>query len=196
MVRTKGSKNINLTGINKICNFCCWEFYVPHGLKDRKKFCSKSCKISYGHNSVTRKILSDSQKGKPAWNKGKVMPSLRIPRKNGGKHIDKDGYIRVYCPNHPSVINKRRKDVLEHRLIMEQKIGRYLTKEEVVHHKNEVRTDNHPDNLMLFPNNVEHLRYHNIYSTERLSKIGRMGAIKKHQAIIAAPAMLPAAPIS
>ena len=37
--------------------------------------------------------------------------------------------------------------VAEHRLKVEKKIGRYLKKSEVVHHKNHTRDDNRPSNL-------------------------------------------------
>lgn len=76
----------------------------------------------------------------------------------GGRHVADTGYARVLAPNHPDADS--RGYVYEHRIVMEQKIGRRLTKTEVVHHINHVRDDNRPENLMLFANHSEHLKYH------------------------------------
>ena len=40
--------------------------------------------------------------------------------------------------------------IMEHRVVMEQMIGRYLEKHETVHHKNGDRKDNRPENLELW----------------------------------------------
>lgn len=50
--------------------------------------------------------------------------------------------------------------VLEHRFVAEQKIGRPLRTGEVVHHIDENRTNNNPDNLMVFKNHGDHIRFH------------------------------------
>jgi hypothetical protein len=63
----------------------------------------------------------------------------------------KQGYIEVR-------VNGRW--VWEHRYIVEQFIGRELTKDERIHHLNEIPTDNRIDNLMLFPNQKEHQAFH------------------------------------
>lgn len=46
----------------------------------------------------------------------------------------------------------------EHRLVIEQQLGRWLRPEEVVHHRNGKKDDNCPDNLQLFASNAEHKR--------------------------------------
>jgi hypothetical protein len=93
-------------------------------------------------------VLSPRPKGHPAG------PSH--PNWNGGT-TRRDGYVLRRAPSHPAAVNGY---VLEHRLVMEQKIGRYLRDEEIVHHINHVRDDNRPENLMLLIGQAEHSRLH------------------------------------
>jgi hypothetical protein len=65
----------------------------------------------------------------------------------GGRQTKTDGYILVKCPDHPNAQSKGY--ILEHRLVMEQQLGRYLDPNETVHHKNGIRGDNRPENLEL-----------------------------------------------
>jgi hypothetical protein len=78
------------------------------------------------------------------------------PEWKGGRHLDKNGYVLLYAPGHPSA---RGKYILEHRLVMEQHLGRHLTRDEVVHHRNGNREDNRIDNLEVFATNADHLRH-------------------------------------
>jgi len=98
------------------------------------------------------------------------LPRLRMGSRSGslnhqyktGRRIDRDGYALVSAPiDHPYA--RKRKDrnigiIYEHRLIMEQKLGRYLESQEIVDHIDGLRLHNSQDNLRLFENNAEHLR--------------------------------------
>jgi hypothetical protein len=94
------------------------------------KFCSKSC---------SKKLIYH-----PNW--------------KGGRTKETGGYILIKIPTHPFATC--RGYVREHRIIIEQKIGRFLKPQEEVHHCNGNRADNRLDNLMLFPNKTLHTKYH------------------------------------
>jgi hypothetical protein len=67
-------------------------------------------------------------------------------RKAGGL-ITAKGYVMIRAPEHPMA--SREGYVMEHRLVMAQVLGRNLTANEVVHHINEKKDDNRPENLQL-----------------------------------------------
>jgi len=68
------------------------------------------------------------------------------------------GYVLRYAPDHPYATKSGH--VMEHRLVMEQVLGRYLRPTEVVHHINGIKDDNRPENLMVMDHS-EHSRLHN-----------------------------------
>jgi len=73
-----------------------------------------------------------------------------------GRIVDKDGYVLIHHKNHPNA-RKHTPYIFEHRLAMEEALGRVLLPDEVIHHLNGVKDDNRIDNLQLFASNGKHL---------------------------------------
>ena len=86
----------------------------------------------------------------------------------GGAYVAADGYVyvRVACEN------GRTRYRLEHRIVMEQVLGRTLERLENVHHKNGNRRDNRPENLEVL-SVAEHARRHPESMDKALAALGR-----------------------
>ena len=95
-----------------------------------KKFCSRSCNAKY------------TTQNNPRW------PGFRMAH----------GYKLLRLPDHPMANSDGY--YAEHRLIVEKHLGRVLSRGEVVHHKNHIRSDNHLGNLSLLSSNKEHRGVH------------------------------------
>lgn len=117
----------------------------------------------------TRKMFFCSEKCRGKW-VSKNMLKEKHPMWKGGRYKTSDGYIVIKSPNHPN------KDgggyFKEHRLVMENVLGRYLDKKEVVHHINGIRDDNRIENLKLFKNNYEHQKFHGSLNKSPHRKMG------------------------
>lgn len=130
------------------CSFDCYKKDRTVEIKCRscgKSFKTYKCYVSRGQmRACSMKCRSIGGEHNPHW--------------KGGRRIDDDGYIGLLMPKHPNC--SKQGYVLEHRFVMEKKIGRYLKPKEAVHHINEIKNDNRIENLILFANNGEHNRHH------------------------------------
>jgi len=118
----------------------------------------------------TKTKISDSQKGRGNSFYGRkhspeTIQKMKEARRGNGngnwkggivKH--REGYIYKHSPEHPHADHKGY--VFEHRLVAEEKIGRVLSPEEVVHHINGVKDDNRPENLQVYGAASEHHKFH------------------------------------
>jgi len=92
----------------------------------------------------------------------------RNPNWQGGRSRDAAGYITLRFNG---------KEIREHRVIAERLIGRPLSNEEVVHHKNGNRADNRPENIEICQSHSEHMKKHMTH--EDASRRGKNGAIRR-----------------
>jgi hypothetical protein len=83
-------------------------------------------------------------------------PGDKHPGWKGGR-VMQGGYRYLYRPDHPNATKAGY--VLEHRLVVEQSLGRLLERNEVVHHIDANRENNDPANLVVFQTNAAHLRH-------------------------------------
>ena len=120
--------------IYRNCLICKTKFKVILSRKKRAKFCSRKCQSQWCSESFKKE-------NGPNW--------------KGGKKYQ-NGYILIHKPDHPNSISYGY--IFEHRLVMEEYLGRYLEKGEVVHHINSKRNDNRIENLELFGNNGKHMQ--------------------------------------
>src|SRR3990167_7409559 len=107
---------------------------------------------------------------KPVWNKGKhpeYMQGSNHHNWHGGRQFTSAGYIYIWIPKHPHA--NKQGYVLEHRLVMEKHIGRYLEPKEAVHHLNGNKKDNRIENLILMKNAGDNIKEHFRSSHENIS---------------------------
>jgi hypothetical protein len=102
-----------------------------------------------------------------------ISPNWRNLQK-GTLCISPLGYVRV------NIDGKR---VLYHRYVMEQFLGRKLTRSERIHHINGNKTDNRIENLELFSNNGQHMKKHHPDGWKRRKTRGEVPPIIIHSIV-------------
>jgi hypothetical protein len=123
----------------RTCDVCGVRFGA---LDRRQRFCSKRCAVIGRWRNTGPRAYN--------WKGGRVQAAR--------------GYVKVRAPEHPRAKTNKHPYVLEHILVMEQSLGRYLAPNERVHHRNGDRRDNRLENLELWkvkdPPGVRAADYH------------------------------------
>src|SRR5262245_38028929 len=100
----------------RCCAYCNIAMPKERTWTDQARYCSIKCKQAAHYRKA---------RNRP---KPKYKPPL------GGRSLSQDGYV-VWTFG-------RRQKIYEHRILMEQHIGRELSSDEVVHHRNGIPSDN------------------------------------------------------
>lgn len=129
-----------------------------YGIPTRTLSESWHCKTDEEKHLEKMWISGSHHRGDSRWN---WQPS-------GTKHVYGDGYVRIKASGHP-----RGDWPLEHIIVMEQYLGRYLEPGEEIHHINGDKADNQIENLELFASHSEHLRAFNHVARANARKKGR-----------------------
>lgn len=145
---------------NVLCNYrkgLCNTCYCRHQ-RQLKKERSPLIACACGCGEMIHSIKGNGKTSK--YKRHHTPKGENHPMWKGGRIYDDDGYVLIWIPNHPHSDNYGY--VREHRLVMEQYLGRYLTEIEIVHHINEIKKDNMITNLELLPSQSKHAQIHMI----------------------------------
>lgn len=102
---------------------------------------SKKCSFDPCDKQVVAKGLCSGHYNQQ-W-RGEELQPIAPRRVRGTGSYTREGYVRVWC-------SKRQSRIAEHRLVMENHLGRELTPKETVHHINGNPEDNRIENLELW----------------------------------------------
>lgn len=91
----------------------------------------------------------------------------------GESRIHSDGYRMLYVPMHPGARGKTY--VYEHRVVMERVLGRLLASHEYVHHRNEDKLDNRPENLEVLTSRKHQILHSGNLSDRQVADLIRQG---------------------
>lgn len=151
-------KTAEFFGVSKkqILNFM-KRFDIPRVDKRIKQIDVRKAERMLDSGVSLKKVAETFNMSQPTARKQLQAAGIETDRNHKGFIKTWNGYIKLKKPAHPRADKKGY--VYEHHLVMESHIGRYLTKQEIVHHINEVKNDNRIENLQLMTGS-DHKKLH------------------------------------
>jgi hypothetical protein len=107
------------------------------------------------HTVKSKKIIG--QKSAAKFTK-EFIKRVYHDRHIGNRKVTQNGYILIKSYDHPN--RNKADDMMEHRLVMEKYLKRYLKRSEIVHHIDFNRKNNDIKNLYLYKNHSDHHKSH------------------------------------
>lgn len=147
----------------KNCEICGVEMSIKPSHLKRRKTCSKVC-------DGERKRTMYSGKDNPNYgNRGEKNPMFKT-----GEKISRYGYRMIYKPDHPN--SQKDGYILEHRYVMSEFLGRPLSNEEHIHHKDENKLNNDIRNLEIISKS-DHSKLHRKNKIIIRDELGRITGV-------------------
>lgn len=142
------------------CDFCGLKFQKYIKKLSKHNFCGLSCKNAYASRVKNPKGYADYRDLSKASEHMRQLNTEMNPERMTPEVREKLRRARLDTGAQKSYrkVNGRH----EHRVVAEQILGRKLLPGEVVHHIDRNQRNNAPENLMIFPSQAEHARWHKL----------------------------------
>lgn len=172
----RGRARPSRTVLNLVCEHCGTAFTRFKGAERARSFCSRDCYLRSDYHrhlvgEANGRRNPDAKVTEPCGNCGAEVTRYASSRaktlycsrdchntdrrKAQKRQMTAGGYVRIFVGvDYPGATKSGH--IFEHRKVMQDVLGRPLTEDENVHHKNGQRHDNRPENLELWSRSQPH----------------------------------------